>query len=245
MRRLQFITILALVSLGWASVTRAQVNPAVYQSAMVTYKQRQAQFDRDRQLYQTGAGTDFTTVLASANSAYQARSDAAIKYATYLRSLVDTYIVDDTVKADLQAKLDANLRDIQAAPTSFANLSSWSQADTSNTKALADFHETAYQCFAQIYYLELKGIIDQYAALYDTQSTRILAETSGNIDRQTKTDVLNETGRSLANLQAQVIAAKPDLNFINSAASYNQLKAKLDAILATAEKSLETYARLE
>lgn len=228
-----------------AGLVQAQVDPAPYQAAMVTYKQRQAQFDRDRQLYQAGSNTDFATVLSSANAAFVARQQAAYRYTFYLRSLVQNYVTDEEIARDLLDRLDHHAQEIAQMTVNFNTLTDWSTADSAAATIMAGLHETAYQCFAQVYYLELSGIVTNYLELYQTQRERILREASSAIDRQNKTKILDETNRTLLNLQTQVAAAKPNLNFINSASSYASLREKLDNILTDCEKSLEVYAQLE
>jgi len=226
------------------SLARAQTQQA-YQTAMVTYRQAQARFDRDRQLYQARSGMSWEQLLTSANDAYRARQLAAYRYVLYLEELVNSYVTDQTVREELITKLESDKQAVLDMTVSFTSLGTWTQADSENTVALASLTETAYQSFAQIYYQELAGIIDTYITLYQEQNQRILAEAANEIQRQEKAKTLAETERTLQNLRAQIAAARPNLNFVNSQPAYTNLRDQLDQILATTQTSLKVYASLE
>ena len=245
MRQWLMVLAIAVLILAGARRVGAQAYQQEYQSAMVAYRQYQARFERDRQLYQSGSGTSFTTLLASANEAFVARQQAAYSYTRYLRGLVENYVTDVQVRAELVVKLDQQAEAIRAMTVNFDNLSTWAQADSEATAILAALNETAYQSFAEIYYAQLKQIIDEYVTIYQSQNQRILSEATSQIERQGKRATLEETERTLLNLQAQIDTMRPDFNFVNSQPSYVSWRDKMDSIFALTETSLKAYASLE
>ena len=223
----------------------AQTYQQEYQSAMVAYRQYQARFERDRQLYQSGSGTSFATLLASANDAFVARQQAAYSYIRYLRGLVESNVTETLARTELVDKLDQHAQAIGTMTVNFDNLSAWAQADSEATTILAALNETAYQSFAEIYYTQLKQIIDEYVTIYQSQNQRILSEAASQIEREGKRVTLEETERTLLNLQAQISTLRPDFNFVNSQPAYVSWRDKMDSVFALTETSLKAYASLE
>ena len=241
--------ILGLVSLVLVLVTtcghvQAQSLQS-YQQAMVTYRQYQAQFERDRLLYQGGDGVTFEEVMESAGHAFATRQAAVLSYSRYLRTLVDSYVTDAATHDDLISRLEAHEEEISGLSVRFDSLGAWQAAESTSNTAYGHFGETVYQCFTQIYFNELDTIIQEYQKLADTQPERILEEATSNVERESKSRIIQNATRTLISLQKELTTLKRDAAYVNSAASYTIWRENADQLLASTQKSLKEYASLE
>ncbi len=216
-----------------------------YQQAMVTYRQYQAQFERDRLLYQNNDGITFETVMDSASHAFATRREAVLSYSRYLRTLVKTYITNTATLESLISRLDAHEEEINHLSVTFDSLGSWQAAESTSNVVYGRFSETVYQCFTQIYLNELDAIIQGYQTLADTQPERILDEATSNVERESKSRIIQNATRTLISLQRQLTTLKRDATYVNSASSYTLWRENADQLLASTQKSLKEYASLE
>ena len=230
---------------GAASVEAAG-EKLTYQNNISVYRQAQANFARDKQLY-NAAPTDanFETLMDSARDTFAARQTTILSYLEYLSALVHAYVTDSTQVATfdrLFTTYKVNFSDITDRPL---DASDWSRADSTFASTYARFNETAYQAFAWIYWSETSEIVENYITLYQNQNQRIINGASNDVERREKTTKLQEIENTLASLREKLADYKKRLPDINSQTSYESLRADLNKFVTQTEESLKVYVKLE
>ncbi len=217
-----------------------------YQRSLATYRQQIALFNRDRQLYQQSQNnTALTTTVSSARAAFAARQTTLLDYNQYLSSLINDTVDDETLKNSLVASLAEQSQALIALDSNFDTVASWYPSDSQFAAIYAQFSTIAYQAFAQIYYHQLQRLVEQFATLYQNQNQRILTEASSQVERERKNKILDQTARSLAQLQTQLATIRPQLAAVNGADTYQKLRNELNQLLLETQTSLGLYAQLE
>jgi hypothetical protein len=235
---------MGLSSVVWAQ-NLAELGLA-YQQAMGNYRTQIAQFDRDKQIYANRPSQQqLQTTIAAASVALESRKKAVVDYCSYLQAQLQNYVADEAIKSRLIQTLAQKQQTLATINNDFSDQGAWYQADANFARDYAALNETAYQSYAQIYWHELDAILTSFETLYRDHQQRILDEASSQVERERKSAILGQTGRSLTDLRQDLALARVKLVQINSRESYVALASELNVILAAMETSLKQFANLE